>query len=298
MRRVIGIGETIVDIIFTNNEVCAAKPGGSAFNSLISLGRMQANAYLISEFGNDNAGNMVESFMKENNVSSQYVRRFEQSKTPISLAFLQESGDAEYSFYKEYPKLRLQNIEIQFTPEDIVIFGAYYSLNPALRSKIIDFITQAKQAGAIILYDPNFRSSHNHERVELQPAIKWNMEMADITRASDEDFQNIFELNSVSEQFEALKPLCPNLIITENKDGIHFFNSKFNLFVESDKITPVSTIGAGDSFNAGVVFSLLKQNIYKKDLENLNPKQWEMLLNSGKMFSTNCCLSMDNYISF
>ena len=40
MRKVIGIGETILDIIFRGDQPSAAVPGGSVFNGIVSLGRM------------------------------------------------------------------------------------------------------------------------------------------------------------------------------------------------------------------------------------------------------------------
>jgi fructokinase len=297
-RKVYGIGETILDIIFSKNKVQAAKPGGSAFNTLISLGRMKVNANLISEFGNDNAGNLIENFLNENGVNIDHVNRFRTSKTPISLAFLGESGDADYSFYKDYPNLRLKNIEPEFTENDIVVFGSYYSLNPVLRDKIVYFIEKAKEANAIILYDPNFRSSHFHERDVLKDAVEWNMKQADIVRASNEDIYNIYEETELKDQFKLLKSKARHLIITANKYGAHYANKRISCSIESDNIRPISTIGAGDSFNAGIIYSLIRKDIYKKDLFDLDNETWEYILNTAKTFSTNCCLSMDNYVDF
>lgn len=56
MRRVIGIGETILDILFKNDQPTVAVPGGSVFNGLVSLGRTGANVTFISEVGGDHVG--------------------------------------------------------------------------------------------------------------------------------------------------------------------------------------------------------------------------------------------------
>ena len=76
MRKVIGIGETILDIIFRNNRPHTAVPGGSTFNGLISLGRLGVPVSFISEVGNDHVGDIIRDFMKENNISTRYVDRF------------------------------------------------------------------------------------------------------------------------------------------------------------------------------------------------------------------------------
>ena len=107
MRKVIGIGETILDIIFRGNQPSAAVPGGSVFNGIVSLGRMGIKVGFISETGNDRVGNIILQFMRENNIPTDHVNVFPDGKSPVSLAFLNEQSDAEYIFYKDYPKQRL-----------------------------------------------------------------------------------------------------------------------------------------------------------------------------------------------
>ena len=94
MWMVIGIGETILDIIFKNNQPHAAVPGGSTFNGLISLGRLGVPVSFISEVGNDHVGEFIRDFMTENNLSTRYVERFPDGKSPISLAFLDGDSNA------------------------------------------------------------------------------------------------------------------------------------------------------------------------------------------------------------
>ena len=64
MRKVIGIGETVLDIIFKNEQPIGAVPGGSVFNGIISLGRAGVNASFISEAGNDRVVGTSYSFSK------------------------------------------------------------------------------------------------------------------------------------------------------------------------------------------------------------------------------------------
>lgn len=103
MRKVIGIGETILDIIFRNDQPSAAVPGGSVFNGIVSLGRMGVNVCFISETGNDHVGNIILQFMRDNHIPTDHVNVFPDGKSPVSLAFLNEHSDAEYIFYKDYP---------------------------------------------------------------------------------------------------------------------------------------------------------------------------------------------------
>ncbi|MGV2541444.1 carbohydrate kinase, partial [Bacillus pumilus] len=70
---VIGIGETVLDIIFKNGQPIGAYPGGSTFNAIISLGRSEVNSTFISEAGRDRVGRHIIDFLKENGVNADNV---------------------------------------------------------------------------------------------------------------------------------------------------------------------------------------------------------------------------------
>ncbi len=77
MRKVIGIGETVLDIIFKGGKPIEAVPGGSSFNAVISLGRAGVNASFISEAGNDRIGEYVIQFLRDNGVNADNVSIFQ-----------------------------------------------------------------------------------------------------------------------------------------------------------------------------------------------------------------------------
>ena len=182
MRKVVGIGETILDILFRNGQPTAAVPGGSVFNCIVSLSRADVPIHFISETGEDEVGEIVLDFMKENNVPTDHIYRFSGGKSPISLAFLNEQNDAHYLFYKKYPRQRLDVSLPELNEDDIVILGSYYALNPELRDKILELLEQARSKNAIVYYDPNFRSAHKEEAIKLAPTIIENLEYASIVR--------------------------------------------------------------------------------------------------------------------
>ena len=136
-RKVIGIGETILDILFKNNQPTAAVPGGSVFNGIISLGRMGVNVDFISETGNDKVGNIILDFMKENgafsrNKDGQYHIDYEKALKAIDdwaglIIKTQATGDAEFArtFSAEYAVVPealsadIANINAHNIPRDI-----------------------------------------------------------------------------------------------------------------------------------------------------------------------------------
>ena len=192
MRKILGIGETIYDILFRQGQPVAAVPGGSVFNGLISLGRTGLDCTFITEVGDDQVGQNILAFMQENGINTDYVSCYQGKKTAISLAYLNEHNDAKYSFYKDYPNNRLDFTFPEIKQNDIVAFGAYFALNPVLKSKVHPFLEYAKKQGAILYYDLNFRDNHAHEVDSLKETFRENFALADIVRGSHEDFINVF----------------------------------------------------------------------------------------------------------
>lgn len=298
MRKVIGIGETILDIIFQNEQPSASVPGGSVFNGIISLGRMNVEVCFISEIGNDRVGNIIKRFMEENNVSTKHINIFPDGKSPVSLAFLNEKNDAEYLFYKDYPQQRLDITFPQINEDDILIFGSYYALNPVLRDKMTELLDYAKERKAIIYYDPNFRSTHKYEAMKLAPAIIENLEYADIVRGADIDFINLYNLNDVDKIYKnKIQFYCPNFIYTSGNNSISLRTKQVTKEYEVEPINAVSTIGAGDNFNAGIIYGLLKYNISYHELSNLSEVMWDKIIQCGKDFSAEVCMSFNNSVS-
>ncbi len=300
MRKVIGIGETVLDIIFKDEQPVHAVPGGSTFNAIISLGRAGVVTNFISETGNDRIGRMIIQFLKDNGCQSSSVNVYPDSKSPLSLAFLNEQNDAEYIFYKDHPSDRLDFTYPEVNADDIVLFGSYYALNPVIRPQVKAFLDHAHDHGAILYYDVNFRASHQNEVMKLTPNLLENFELADIVRGSKEDFEVLFKKSD------------PDVVY---RSQIMFYTKKF-IYTQGAKpvelrgdggltkqypVIPtqtVSTIGAGDNFNAGFLYGLIHCGITNRDIQNgLQEQQWDELIHYGQLFSAEACHSLFNYIS-
>ena len=279
MRKVIGIGETILDIIFRNDQPSAAVPGGSVFNGIVSLGRMGVNVCFISETGNDHVGNIILQFMRDNHIPTDHVNVFPDGKSPVSLAFLNEHSDAEYIFYKDYPKQRLDVLFPSINEDDIIVIGSYYALNPVLRDKILELLDIAKEKRAIVYYDPNFRSSHKNEAMKLAPTIIENLEYADIVRGSLEDFYYMYGIKDVEKIYkDKIKFYCPLFLCTAGAERISLRTNAISKEYPVAPLEAVSTIGAGDNFNAGLIYGMLKYDVRYRDLQHLSEETWDKVI--------------------
>lgn len=299
MRKVIGIGETVLDIIFRGDQPIRAVPGGSAFNAMISLGRAGVPAAFISETGNDRVGQNVKNYLAANHVDASGVCVFPDSKSPLSLAFLDDQNNAEYIFYKDHPHDRLDFTYPEVGPDDVVLFGSYFAINPVVRPQVKTFFEYAKSRGAILYYDVNYRASHRNEVVKLTPNILENLEMADIVRGSDEDFSIMYGKNDADSVYRSeISFYTKNFIYTRGSQPIEVraagnFSKQYPVQVTET----VSTIGAGDNFNAGFVYGLIKYGITHADIDNgLGEQQWDRLIACAQAFAANCCQSINNSI--
>ena len=301
MRKVIGIGETVLDIIFKGDNPIGAVPGGSAYNAIISLGRSGINTTFISETGNDRVGERIIGFLKDNGVNADNVNVFPDSKSPLSLAFLNDNNDAEYIFYKDHPHDQLDFSFPDVQPDDIVLFGSYYALNPVIRPQVKGFLDYAKAHGAILYYDVNFRPSHKTEVVKLTPNLLENLEFADIVRGSNEDFNVLYKMEDADKVYNAeISFYCNRFIYTQGARPVELrAERKYRKSYPVEGTTDiVSTIGAGDNFNAGFIYGLIRYGITREMLEaGLSEEQWDSLIACAQKFSANCCKDIYNYVS-
>jgi fructokinase len=299
MRKVIGIGETILDIIFRDEQPIGAVPGGSMFNGLISLGRAGLDCAFISETGNDRVGRRIISFLEENHVDASNISVYPEAKSPVSLAFLNDNNDAEYIFYKDHPHDRLEFITPDIQPDDVVMFGSFYAINPVIRPQMQAFLEYAHEKGAILYYDVNYRASHLNDLVKVTANILENFELADIIKGSSEDFEIMYNKKDADSVYRAqIDFYCKNFVYTQGSNPIEF-RAKGGLSKQYPVAATktVSTIGAGDNFNAGFVYGLLKYGVTRNMLdEGVDETIWNNVINEAQQFAANVCGSINNSV--
>lgn len=105
------------------------------------------------------------------------------------------------------------------------------------------------------------RKAHAHEAMRITPSLLENFEYADIIRGSEEDFETLFNLSDPGKVYlDKVKFYCPNFIYTRGPKGVELFTAQTHLHFDVPQIKPVSTIGAGDNFNAGLLYGILRKH--------------------------------------
>ena len=160
------------------------------------------------------------------------------------------------------------------------------------------FLTKARENGALLLYDPNFRKAHLSQLPTVKPFIDENIRLAHITKGSDEDFHYILDTSDVSKIHRYAETNgCRHLIYTANRNGAWLFSGDGTTHFPALKIKPVSTVGAGDSFNAGMLYALHRLKVNAETVETLSGDDWAFIIQQAIRFASEVCVRYDNYIS-
>lgn len=279
----------------------AAVPGGSTFNSLISVGRSGVPCLFMGYTGNNRVGQEIAAFLRANGISTEYFYMRDDERAAISLAYLDSNGDADYTFYKEEPRTAPGYSLPRFTERDYMLYGSYYSVCSGLRSQVVDTLTAAHRAGTVIYYDVNLRRSHQHQLDELTPRILENCRLSTIVRGSADDFSVLFGCRDPEEIYRRhIAALCPVFICTAGAGRIVICTPGGTYSFDAPRLPReeiVSTVGAGDSFNAGFLCAMHERSIRRGDIAAMDRDAWAPLVARGTEYASQVCRSSNNYIA-
>lgn len=364
--KIVGIGETVFDIVFKDGKPQAAVPGGSVFNAIISLGRTAGAAasgsaagasasggtiasstaasstaagcvaprvIMATQMGKDNVAEIITGFMQRNNVETTHAICVEGRQSTISLAMLDSRNDARYEFFRDSAMPKFQTPDIEFEPGDILLFGSFFAISPATRLQVKELVARARSQGAIIYYDINFRKGPHGNSPHIKEYIEENCALSTVVRGSSEDIGNIYGECTAAEAYrDHISSLCSNFICTKGADSTEVFSPGLHAIYPVHKIETLSTIGAGDNFNAGVVYTLSQLPARSAlsapcaaaaasaasvatsacgatpaagathasgatpDALILGKEEWDKIVTTAHLFSAEVCQSYENYV--
>ena len=133
--------------------------------------------------------------------------------------------------------------------------------------------------------------------LDLTEEIRFNIRASHIIRASNEDLENIFNTSDPSVLREnELIPREKILIITRGPEDIELDIQGPVTRFPVPGIDPVSTVGAGDSFNAGFIYAMYRSGVHAGNIYTQDSATWRDIILTGIKFATPTCLSLDNYV--
>jgi len=258
---ILSCGEALIDMLprqSTAGEAAFAPyAGGSVFNTAIALGRLGAAAGFLSGISSDLFGEVLIDTLSASKVDAGLAIR---SDRPTTLAFVKlVDGHASYAFYDENTAGRMITpADLPVIPEAVrALFFGGISLPVDPCGGTYEALMAREAPARVTMLDPNIRPGFIRDEAAYRARLGRMIALADIVKVSDEDLRWLEGPGEIEALARRLLARGAKLVfVTEGAEGAHAFSSALSLFEPARKVTVVDTVGAGDTFNAGVLAAL------------------------------------------
>ena len=278
---VVALGELLID--FTENgtsgqgnPIYEANPGGAPCNVLSMLTKLGRKTAFIGKVGRDIFGNRLKTTLEEVGIDTSNLMMDEDIRTTLAFVETFPDGDRDFSFYRNPgADMMLREDEINFgllRETKIFHFGTLSMTHEEVRNATKKAIAAAKEAGAIISFDPNLREPLWRSLDDAREQVAYGMSKCDVLKISDNEIQWFTGEEDYDAGIRKLKEQydIPLIMLSMGKDGSRAYYK--DLRVEAAPFLQEKTIettGAGDTFGACCLHYVLKYGLDGLDEEKL-----------------------------
>ncbi|WP_420401923.1 carbohydrate kinase family protein [Flagellimonas sp.] len=254
--KVICFGEVLFDK-FPN----ATKIGGAPLNVGLRMQSLGCNINFISAVGNDQDGSRALKFLQDLGLSTKHFQITNNYPTGEAIVTLDEQQNATYEI--RYPvawdNIALDENAIRATSKaDVFIYGTLAARDLTSRSTLMALLTYAKYR----VLDLNLRPPHYHNGT-----LHSFMEKANFIKMSEEEFHIvsvIYDFQTSSAE-DAIIEICKqtntqSMCVTKGSKGALLYHENAFYYNPGYPVAVVDTVGAGDSFLAGLITKLITEN--------------------------------------
>ncbi|PMQ01868.1 MAG: ribokinase [Dictyoglomus sp. NZ13-RE01] len=267
-------GEALIDFTpkkFGDEIGYVPHPGGSPFNVAITLGRLKADVSFFGKISYDIFGEMLFSFLKENNVDTRYLLR---GREPTTLAFVIIGPDNEphFVFYGDNSadsSIRSEELPYSFSSDIALMHFGSISLIREPGASTLESLMEREKGKILISLDPNVRPIliHDKERY-IERLEKW-VSWSNLVKMSRADLEWLYPGLSLEEMAQKYIGLGVDIVVvTLGERGSKAFTKDGSIEVPAYKVKVVDTVGAGDSFMGGLLYWFWK--IGKLNIKEFN----------------------------
>lgn len=267
---ILSCGEALIDMLprtSTQGEACFAPyTGGAVFNTAIALGRLGAPSAFFSGVSSDMLGEILADTLAASQVDTRFLAR---SDRPTTVAFVKlVNGQASYAFYDEATAGRmLSPADLPELPAEVdTLFLGGISLVNDPAASTYEALQARECLRRVTMVDPNIRPGFiAGKEADYRARIERMVARADIVKLSDEDLHWLEGQGDLTALARGILARGPKVVfITEGANGARAVTATQNIFLAAQKVTVVDTVGAGDTFNAGVMAALHREGVLTK----------------------------------
>lgn len=297
MRKIITIGESILDTIYQNHQPVCSFVGGRVSNAAAALGDLGLPVSMVSECCTDKVGDWVVDFFEKHHVDTKSIDRYTDGSTPLAAIFKDDGEQDQIVNYGTYPANRFNVIWPRIDEDDILLFGSYYAIDEPQRERLYDLLSYAAERKAIVIYLPGFQHGTQFNITKVMPSILENFEVSSIVIDHDNDINTMFPNQDSDKVYNnhikfygpTYIHITPGTCATIYK-GIDKTNVPFSCQSNNH-------LGWQAGFIAGVIHQLIEHDIKHGNLEVMEPSKWQQLITSTFDFAACAAASQANTLS-
>lgn len=258
-------GEALIDMLprqsAQGEDAFAPYSGGAVFNTSIGLARLGVQTQFLCGMSNDFLGDILRDALDASGVDHSPSPKLD---APCTVAFVKlVDGQATYAFYDENSAMRSLSVA-PAVDADAMFFGGI-SLVGAGCGDTYETLMLREAPSRVTMIDPNIRPSFIQDVAAYRARIDRMMAAADIVKLSDEDLHWFEGDGDLAELARGLVAKGTKLVcITQGADGVTGYTANHEVFVPSERAEVVDTVGAGDTFNAGLLAGLDRADVLSK----------------------------------
>lgn len=273
------LGELLIDFTEAGysqdgRKLFEQNPGGAPANLLTVASHFGYRTSFIGKVGADMHGAFLKKTLEKESINTDAV--IEDPAYFTTLAFVEndEIGERKFSFARKPgadTQLRKEELDQTLISDcKIFHFGSLSLTDEPAEGATIKAVKMAKEAGALISYDPNYRPSLWKSKEIAVEKMRSVIELADVMKVSDEESIFLTGAESYEDAADRLLAMGPKrLAVTFGEKGVLMATQNRKEIIKAFKTKAVDTTGAGDSFWGGVLCGILSLN---KPIEKL---KWE-----------------------
>jgi fructokinase len=274
MYDVIALGELLID--FTANGQSAqgnglfeANPGGAPCNVLSMLARLGRRTAFVGKVGQDMFGRLLRDTIQNVGIDSAALVLDPAANTTLAFVQTAPDGDREFSFYRNPGAdelLRTDELPLSMLRETKIFhFGTLSLTREPVRSATKQAVAAAKEAGALLSFDPNLRPALWSGLDEAKAQIAWGLGQCDILKIADNELLFMTGEADFDKGAAILQKQYPNirlLNVTAGAEGSYAYYQNLRVFHPGFHLGgTIETTGAGDTFCACVLHFALEHGL-------------------------------------